>query len=333
MASNEECIVCQKTLPDDGRFMRCVDCKEPYHLGQNCSGIAPNTFNTMGTQKREVWVCKTCRTSKKRTGSTSQQSPQPTDNSGALAALMTEIQGIKRNVESLPELLAKVDSLLMLKAEFTRLCTVVNDVEETVKFLSAKYDDVVEQLKADKEEASAHRKEMNQLQEKMLAQELLIHRLQQGLNDSEQYNRNANMEIHGLKSEEGENLTEFLHELAEKLELQKPRNDEVLAVHRLPSKKASPPILVRFASVAVRNRWFAARGKLQSLFKSEPSDQLYFNENLTQINRRLLWLARTTGKKEGYKFVWVRGGKIFVKKDEGATLIRITCDSDIDRIK
>jgi hypothetical protein len=52
-------------------------------------------------------------------------------------------------------------------------------------------------------------------------------------------------------------------------------------------------------------------------------------EQLTPRNKKLLFIARQAGQNKGYKFVWVRGGKIFARKDQGEVLIRIQSEDDI----
>lgn len=60
-----DCMVCFKSVPTDGCFMKCVSCNHVYHL-EKCSGIAPATFKSMGNAKREKWNCRTCRNRESR---------------------------------------------------------------------------------------------------------------------------------------------------------------------------------------------------------------------------------------------------------------------------
>lgn len=122
-------------------------------------------------------------------------------------------------------------------------------------------------------------------------------------------------------------------EACETLEVPNFSKDDIVAIHRLPAKQgAIPAVLVRFASVALKETWFGLCGKLRQLHDSEILPRLFFNENLTRANRRLFWLARVAAKANGYKFAWVRGGRIFVKKFEDAPLIRVNSEADIGRI-
>ncbi|KAH9379571.1 hypothetical protein HPB48_023030 [Haemaphysalis longicornis] len=141
------------------------------------------------------------------------------------------------------------------------------------------------------------------------------------------------MEIHGLKMGVNENLSEWIEKLAHMHEVPNFSTDDIVAIHGLPAKQgAIPTVLVRFASVALRETWFGLRGKLRELHDSDVIRKLFFNENLTRANRCLVWLARVAAKANGYKFAWVRGGTIFVKEFEDAPLIRVNSEADIGRI-
>ncbi|KAH9383900.1 hypothetical protein HPB48_025792 [Haemaphysalis longicornis] len=143
----------------------------------------------------------------------------------------------------------------------------------------------------------------------------------------------ANLEIHGLPLDKKEDLKQTLCRLAVKLEIADFSLEEVVAVHRLQGKGGSTPtVLVRFVSVACKEKWFDARDKLRELHHADRLPKLFFNENLTKQNRDLFWQARTAAKAKGYEFTWAKTGKIFVKKNESSSRIRIGTLADLDKI-
>lgn len=331
-----QCIACHKEVPDDGKFMTCSNCKLAYHLGQTCSGIAPSTFTTMGAAKRDVWVCKTCRAEKKRAGDSASQAEfakadESADESAVTnSSVLLELHEIKKSIQCLA---AKVDSLLFLKAEVASLTQTVHELEASVSFQASQYDSILDELKTAKEQATSRDAQISALQTTVKAQAEQLEWLQYELNESEQYSRNMNMEIHGLPEKDNENLTDVLTEIAEKLELREFSMSQVEAIHRLPCKRGSTPkILIRFTSLAARDNLFDARRKLRKLFESGSLDQIYFNENLTRKNRDLFWRARVRAKERDHRFTWVKRGKIFVKKSEKSPLLRILRQTDLDNI-
>ncbi|KAH9378766.1 hypothetical protein HPB48_017578 [Haemaphysalis longicornis] len=207
MAGDEMCTACQIALLDDGRFMKCSDCNNFYHLGQNCSGIAPNTFTTMGQGKRDVWVCKTCRASKKRQGPNSQPDVVPeVEWPDSEAAVLSELWSIRKSLEMLPALHEKVESLLLLKVEFAGLSAQVNDLGDKVSFMSSQHDTVLAESKGCHEQVSRCAKEVEDLKPSVHEQAAGIERLHDELNDTEHYSRRANLEIHGMPVEQEEDL-------------------------------------------------------------------------------------------------------------------------------
>lgn len=325
-----ECIACHEALPDDGRYLDCSECKLPYHLGHACSGVSCSTFSAMGQPKKDTWICKTCRTGKKR-GPFQPEGASAGKSTDLEQLLLHEIREIKTSLESLPELHKKVDSLLFLKAEFTKLSMSVSELEESVSFLSNQYDSVLEQAKTGAEAAAAHDAEIAALNATIQSQTEELHFLREAQNENEQYSRKCNLEIEGLPKEENENLKAALSELAGKLQISFSISD-VEAVHRLPSKKANPTVLVRFATVATKEAWFEARKKLRRLREADPDFNVLFNENLTKMNRDLYWRARVAAKQKGYKFCWATGGRIYAKKEDKAPRIRVSRESDINKI-
>lgn len=328
---DDDCIACHTALPDDGRFMTCAECGLSYHLGQTCSGIASNTFTTMGQAKRDTWACKTCRANKKRVGSQSRADP-------ALASEATNednplLLEIMKRVDSLPQLLEKVDSLLSMKTDVVKLTETVQELEKAVTVLTKDYNEVIKDLKESQETVKANEAELCALKAIVQKQAFELERIREEQNAADQYSRNANLEIHGLPTQPNENLQDVLNDLAEKLELSNFSPADVTAVHRIPSKRGRiPTVLVRFKSVATKERWSNVRKKLRALHDSGMLPKLFFNDNLTKMNRELFWCARTTAKAKGYKFAWVKAGKIYVKKDETAALIRVNRQADIDKL-
>ncbi|CAN7938231.1 unnamed protein product [Ixodes hexagonus] len=319
------CIACQKAVPDDGRFMSCAECKHDYHLGQTCSGIASKTFTTMGQDKRDVWVCKACRTNKKRLGACPQLISEDEEENVA-SQLLREIREIKTNVESLPALHEKVDSLLFLNEEFTKLSRAVQELNVAMKTMQER--DATREAEVNSLKATVQAQS-----EQLQTQAEQLQELRQSQNDLEQYSRRTNLEIQGLPYHRNENLRDELTQLASVLEVPNVSSADVVAVHRLPCKPETvPTVLVQFTSVATKENWSNARGRLQRLHRLGKLPKLFFNDNLSKLNRELFWRARTTARERGYEFAWAKGGKIYVKKAENAPLIRVNRVTDIDKI-
>lgn len=347
-----ECIRCDRSLPGDGRFLTCTSCRSSYHLGKQCSGVAESTFSGMGATRRECWKCLTCRTGEARSGAGacggvsrdsfsdaggSSQDPLSLTSVGNQLALMNsaiqQLLPLKSSVESLLPLSAKMDQLLTLQPAVEELRNTVAGLQSTVDSFSTRYDAVLALATANEESVKDLQKDVQDVMAAMDEQSQEISRLKEELNTSQQYSRRCNMEIHGLPYCPGEDLSKITEDLAQKLSISSFKSCDIAAIHRLPQKRDSlSPVLIQFVSVTSKEAWMAARGRLQRLSQSENQTRLFFNDNLTQRNKELFWLARNKGKDLGYKFVWLKNSKIYARKSEGSPVVRINAVKDLEKL-
>ncbi|KAG8241791.1 hypothetical protein J6590_078901, partial [Homalodisca vitripennis] len=59
---------------------------------------------------------------------------------------------------------------------------------------------------------------------------------------------------------------------------------------------------------------------------------VYINEALSPARRRLFAMAREIKRDKQYKYLWVRGGKIFLRKEESGTITTVTCQADLEKL-
>ncbi|CAN7977171.1 unnamed protein product [Ixodes persulcatus] len=340
MAPTVECAKCHKEIQADGKNLVCADCTSAYHLGKNCSGVGDSTFTTMGQAKREKWVCRSCR-SRDNPPALNPSPCSPSTDTDSLKAQLSSMNkkleallSLKESVDALQTIPTRLNELLLLKPIVEGLTTTVSDVQASIADFSGKYDILLKAATSNTQAVKTLQDEVSSLQATVQSQAAEILQVRAAQNDSEQYSRLPNLELHGLAVSPGENLISCISELASKLSLADSfQPSDILEIHRLPAKRDGiPPVLVRFYSVRAKETWMAERGTLRSLCQTEGLPRLYFNENLTRSNKELFWQARQKARAKGYKFIWVKRGKIFAKKSEGADLIRITRLTDIDKI-
>lgn len=339
MSSPSKCAQCHEKIINDGRHMSCAECRASYHLGKRCSGVADSTFKSMGAQKRKDWYCRVCRQQHSKDESPDEEaslqaaSPATTEHFRSLEARLECLTLLKANVDTLLDLPKQMNELLALKPVVESLKTAVTEVQESISFLSAKYDSVLLTATNNSTAITELRGETTSLRTVIAEQSQTIEHLQEELNDSDQYSRLSNLEIHGLPHSPNEDLVSVVGELAGKLGIGDFQPKDMSAVHRLPSRRDGPPVvLVRFASVSLRDQWLATRGKLRTLAANSVLPKLYLNENLTRRNRELFWMVRERAKGKQYKFTWVKNGKLFAKKTETSPVVRIHRIADLEGI-
>lgn len=315
--------------------MKCCSCNHVYHLDA-CSGIADRTFKSMGSAKRENWTCRTCRNRENRSSVGTADEALLSAEEDAVSARLAQINAklellhsLKANVDRLCELPAKVDDLLSLRPSVDAIKETIKGLQESV----AKCESMMQLVTANDKEVKLLRSEVGVLQATVTDQTAMIEQLQANVNSTEQYSRRCNMEIHGIPCTNGEDLKVTLADLAVKLGIGSHNTAEVVACHRLRSRReGAATILVQFTSVSVKEQWMNARKKLATLPRSGNQQRIYFNENLTRANKDLFWQARNRGREKFYKFVWVKNSVIFAKKDENSSPVRISSTRDLERI-
>ncbi|XP_046976338.1 uncharacterized protein LOC124542434 [Vanessa cardui] len=169
-----------------------------------------------------------------------------------------------------------------------------------------------------------------------------IAHLKSELNDRDQSCLTNDVEITGITERAGENLPHILGLVACKIGVQIDEKDVVYVERSGPrpahvenSERLRPrPIVVRLARRALREQLLRAarvrRGADSSGFEidKEPK-RFYINERLTQANRFLFFKAREKGHKNGWRYVWTRGGRIYARRSKETAAHRIRSEDDL----
>ncbi|XP_046688851.1 uncharacterized protein LOC124374730, partial [Homalodisca vitripennis] len=156
----------------------------------------------------------------------------------------------------------------------------------------------------------------------------------------EQYSRRQNVEIDGIPETQGENVLRVLESVAEAVGVEL-KKENIVAAHRIPSfnKKRTPPIIVRFSTYEERDTWIREYKSMRPLmlnminpgFKS--SAKVFVNEHISPENKLLLAKTKEAARNKGFKYVWSRDGKIFVRKEDGEKCKKIDSAADLETLQ
>ena len=96
-------------------------------------------------------------------------------------------------------------------------------------------------------------------------------------------------------------------------------------------------IIVSFKSVQARNRVINHKRvkrdlSVKEVFSNDTCSKIYVNEILSCNEYALLTRCRAKARELGYKYVWVRSGKIAVRRDEGKPIVHINTLPDIEML-
>ncbi|CAH2084487.1 unnamed protein product [Euphydryas editha] len=218
----------------------------------------------------------------------------------------------------------------IFEEEFSKIKRQVLEFQESISYMNKQFEIAVSDIKLCTESTK-------QLEIENTALKSKVYDLEARLAQVEQDARQTNLEIHCLPEHKQENLVNTVLQLAKVVSFPLTDND-ILSCNRVqkfnPKSKMPRTIICRLPSRLKRDNLLAA---VLSFNKANPKKKLntkllgygdaespvYVSEHLTPANRSLHAATRIKAKEKQYKFVWVRNGKIFVRKDESSPALVI----------
>ena len=242
-----------------------------------------------------------------------------------LSDFMTEVKNMFSEIKSYQYVQDK-------KTE--KICTAMDDIkaqnltiQSSFEFLSEKY----ESLKTNLEKSELNNKKNLQY----------IQTLEQKLEKYERSTRSTCVEIKNVPVVPGESKHDLLTKvniIAKQINCVIESRD-IKDIYRINTKDPTNKIIiVDFVSVMNRENLIQKyrqfnQGSIKlntEMFNyNGPKSLIFISENLSQQMKRLFYLARDYAKMNNYRFCWVKNGKVFLKKAEGAPLIYIHNETDL----
>ena len=356
-----KCLTCQKTIQFSD-WLRCLQCKSTHH--HLCQNITSADFREHGRDLKLTWKCLGCTnvTRRRRTDETPIRvanqagsgekeshdlpeisppcSPSRVDNSSP------DRYNLKMGYEDFSKLL---DSRLLsfetsitnkIKIEFNLAVEALKaEFTQTTDFLAAEQRD----LKCDVENANAHIKSL-EFENVRLSNELkeIVLRLR----DMEKVSRSCNVEIQAVPETKQEDLCNILKQLC--VTIANPiMEKDISSIRRVARRDSSSlrprNVLVTFSSQRVRDDLIAAfksynknhrPNQLNSndLNIAGPKSNIYVVEHLSPELKKLHAATRKAASAGSYKYVWVKNGRIYVRKADDSSHIQIKTEDCLKKI-
>lgn len=198
----------------------------------------------------------------------------------------------------------------------------IEEIKSSISFVCSQYDDLNKILNEKIHIVDALKIENDDLRSEVSKMNLKMESIEQQL-------RSSNLEIQCMPEHKNENLLNIINQMA-KIVSYDLKESEIANYHRVPklNKDSKRPraIVVKFTSPRVRDNILASIKKFN---KEHPQEKLnsahlgftgskqavYVEEHLSPVNKKFHATARAVAKEKQYKFVWIRGGKVFIRKD------------------
>lgn len=355
----KKCAGCRNALPKKD-FLSCCVCKLKYDL--ECANVSINRFNLMEMRHKAAWKCPECISKQPKTDNshTPVRSTQKSPTNSAVSSdqfsnitLRTKATASSSsneteateymNEEKLRGIInqeLKLTIKQLVTAELQNINSQISDFKESAQFLSNQYEEIKHHLN-EKDNLI----KVLQLENDLLKTELKS--VTTRLDLTEQHLRECNLEINGIPEHRSENLTDTLIKLTAVIDCPLQADDihKVMRVAKLNNSSNRPrSIVVKLNSQRTRDTILAGTArfnknqpdnKLNSLHLGlpDPRSPIFVSEHLSPANKALHAAARRKAKETSCKFVWIRNGRVYVRRNEFSQAIFIKNSESLNLIK
>lgn len=328
-----QCDSCGNVIKRSQTSVFCNECNKSFHAV--CQSVSKDVLKLLEDGQQQRWSCHNCDPEAPR------NRPDCVANEAAqqMASCSTSEDS---SVLLLRELLEKISVMQNEQSELKQLFnswnSVINDHTKTLS----------EQTKA-LEAVQCNLSKVNDGLDKLFGENFALRKrvcdLEDKLNILEQESLRNTVEIHGVPISNDDAPSAIVCKTGLALGIKLDGSD-IEAAYRVGKKHSirskHPPLVVRFAQSSMAEEFVRSRRVKRNLSLSDlhlnignvnAASPIFVNEALTQTNRRLYALARDLKRNGKVKYLWVRGGRIFVRKSEGGDRISIRSESDIETLQ
>ncbi|XP_041981012.1 uncharacterized protein LOC121734465 [Aricia agestis] len=337
-------------LPIKGRdYLQCPHCEQTYDL--DCASIPEKRRKQLPNEYRRNWRCPSCKSTQRKQGDNSNTPVRQaqvlieSDSENVTTPTIEKTSFVTE--DRLRDILRQEITSLLNSAikehvtkELSNIQQQIASFHESLSFFNEKYETVLKELE-DK------RVVIKSLKEENANLTSTVNNLSSRLTIIEQTWRECNVEINGIPERKSENLFTSVVNLAKSVN-HTILESEMLNVTRVAklNKDSDRPrsVILKLNSARRRDELLAA---VATYNKKNPSNKLntshlglestikpvYVTEHLSPTLKSLHAAARQKSRDAKYKYVWVRNGRIYVRKDETYPAIHIHNLESLHKIK
>ncbi|XP_063891065.1 uncharacterized protein LOC135116963 [Helicoverpa armigera] len=234
------------------------------------------------------------------------------------------IDCIRQEIRSVLSLEISANIKKSITIELGDIKSLFNDLKQSVDFMSEEFDRMKAELETCRNGNKILHKENDSLRH-------TISELSSRVNLIEQHARQQNLEINGIPESKAENLVKTVQQIGNVISCSI-KDDDILSVVRVrkldPESSNPRAVVVKLRSMLLRDTILTS---VMNYNKAHPDKKLnsqhlgyansikpvFVSEHLSPLNKKIHAAARKVAKEKGYKYVWVRDGKILIRKDDG----------------
>lgn len=349
-----EFVCCHLRSKNATKEMVCFKCNENYHT--KC--IFPDKPEKWVPDKQLLssWLCPKCSRSSQRDNR--DDTPVRAGNKTCIANARNDTSPSHQNVTLRKNSVApRKEELISISKETLRsiikeeinaaLCntnstlmelkTEVAELQNSLKFMSEKYDSVIKRISCVEEKT----KTINTLELEVKDLKIQLKTINCSIEKQEQWGRRSNIEIVGLPERKEEDLMNALCKLATFAKCSfNPQADidfVTRVAHMNKDIKKPRPVVVRFLARYKKDEFLSRLKACKDLKAcdigfSNNTSRIYFNEHLTSERKILLKKVKKAAEEKQYKYVWVKNYAILARKNDHSAAIHISTEGDLKKL-
>lgn len=301
------CKICLKSITGKQTKLTCCDCTADFHA--SCAKMSKSDIDYLSSAGL-TWRCTPC-------GSTRRQSMRLESQAAEGGVTMEDVMKILEEMRQ-----EQRQSVQDFNRSFEDHNRKIEESTAALTNQTAKLEEYFAKM------------ELICSENERLKKKICI--LEERLDEMEQYSRSNMVEIHGVPTEDNEDILNVVKKVGVALDMNI-ENSMVDICHRLGKKndsKGPPGIVVKFVRRMDKEELLRRRRVKRNLSTRHmglSSDvPVYINESLSPARRRLYALARQEKRQRGYKYLWLRGGRILMRKEESARVVQISSQADLE---
>lgn len=304
------CNICVKKINRNQVYIVCSNCDLKFH--GFCVDMSDGDISYLKQENKE-WICSECQSLRRKSMVLEQAADEGQLTLADIVKILNDIRADNKKMEK--------------------------NLGKSIDHCHEAIDEVVKRLDVQEKLMNEYKEKMESYETEIKALKLKNEELENRLTDIEQYSRANCLEIHGIPYSPTENVEDIVVSVGEALGCQINKN-LIEACHRLGKRSGenkSSPIIVKFIKRNVKEDILQKR-RVKRDFSTRhmnlQSDMpVYINESLCPVRRAVFYEARRVKNEKGYKYLWIRNGKILIRKTDGSQVIDLRNIKDVHSLK
>lgn len=283
-------MLCNECNDDifDGDEIKCSTCNTFLHF--ECASLRETSFRKMSKNAKLNWCCNKCKFT------------DPKD---------------KKLFPITATVLKDMDSCSISKENFKSLLDSVNYMSDKFDSFGKQIQEIVKTIKYMKEENQTLKDQNNRLKNEVTY-------LDKRINVLEQISIENFAEIVGVPETNNENCIKTVEAIVAAVGVE----TTILKAYHIQSKIQNKPrkMIVEFQTYQTKRNLMENVRKTKLTGKivnaNWNNNTIYINDSLTYFNRNLFFKAKAFARDKGFKFIWFKDLKLFIKKSENTKTIK-----------